>query len=118
MHGVHGPLEDNLLFFDLLVHKISAKEENNLGVESFFTDFLDKTTHFKHFNFISVGINGFKLLFDTSIIEDNLSRGHLKKYILSGFPRGLTPGEILKFTGFPQFILPHSMLILLNGLLI
>jgi hypothetical protein len=40
---VHGVLKHNLLFFDLLFHKISSKNEGYLRIKALFSNFLHHT---------------------------------------------------------------------------
>ena len=85
LNCVHSPLEHHLLLLDLLIHEISAKEENDLGVEGFLTNLLDKAPHLIHFNLVSIAIFGPELLLHTSIVKHDLACGNLEKYVSSSF---------------------------------
>ena len=86
LNCVHGPLKNHLLLFDLLVHEITAEEENYLWVECLLTDFFDKASQFIHFYLVAIAILCLELLLDTTIVKNYLAGRYLEKDVSSRFP--------------------------------
>ena len=97
LYCVHSPFEHHLLFLDLLVHKVSTKEENDLWVKSFLSNLFDKAPHLIHFNLVTVAIFCLELLLHTSIVKHYLAGGYLKKHVSSCFSRVLSHREVFEF---------------------
>jgi len=97
LNCVHSPFKHDLLFFYLLIHEISAEEENYLGIKSFLTNLFDKTPHLIDFNLVSIAIFGPELLLHTSIVKHDLACGNLEEYVSSSFSRVLSHREVLEF---------------------
>ena len=67
-----------------------------MRVKALFSDLLDKTAEFVHFNLFPVAVDSLHRLAYPTIFEENAASSHLKEDIFPGFPRLLSPLETVK----------------------
>ena len=83
---VPGPRHGHLNLLDAFSHEVSSKEEADLRVELFLTDFSNEATELIDLNLFSCSVGCHEWGLDTTVLEHDVARAHFEEDILLGFP--------------------------------
>jgi hypothetical protein len=78
-----SPFIHHLPLFDRWVHKVTAEEEQELGIEQLFGRLLDNDAELKRINFLLASVNSFDWCLYATVLEHNFTSHRVEESVLS-----------------------------------